>query len=290
MHMKKPPASKEDLHHFLSQYCEIKTTANVGSPDKNITYIFHTGDCVLYMAQAYVQGMRNAIGQTEEVMNEAKRKGDFSRVVMVYNWSAPEPGMDAIQIPETLAQSLSKEQADVFLRNLQRIQKDIEEGAARRKAVEDLFHGKANITTCYALDGERQFFVSSTTAVSSERGYMGHYAGVAATNVLFDLPKALNASLQVFLPEYARGKHFIEGRRNLHKKMRYGTEVHTELLLSDEGAEMLLNAAKESPQVKAEICKALERAVCDPFALSLKYYLGKHPLITLPSKDDREEK
>jgi len=288
--MKKTLAAKEDLHHFLAQYCEIKTTANAGSPDKNTTYIFHTRDCVLYMAQAYIQGMRNAIGQTEEVMNEAKKKGDFSHVVMVYNWSAPEPGMDAIQIPESLVHSLSKEQADVFLRNLQRIQKDIDEGTARRKAVEELFNGKADITTCYALDGERQLFISSTAALSSERGYMGRYAGVAATNVLFDLPKALNASLQVFLPEYARGRHFIEGRRNFYKKMRYGTEVHTELLLSDEGAQMLINAAKESPQIRAEICKSLERAIRDPFALSLKYYLGKHPLITLPSKDDKDEK
>ena len=53
---------------------------------------------------------------------------------------------------------------------------------------------------------------------------------------------------------------------------------------------MLINTAKESPQIRSEICKSLTRAILDPFAMSLKYYLGKHPLITLPSKDDKDEK
>jgi hypothetical protein len=288
--MKKEASAKEELRQFLARHCEVKTAVNAASTSKSNTYIFHTKDCVLFMAEAYIQGIRNAIGQDEEAMIAAKKKSDFSDVIMVYNWSAPDPGIDVVQIPESLVEKLTKEQAEVFLRNLQRIQKDIEEGTSRKKALQELFGGKAVIGTSYALDGERQFFITGTKSSGDKRGYAERYAEVAATNVLFDLPKALNAALQVFLPEYARGKHFVEGRSNFHKKMRYGkAEAHTELLLGDEGASMLIAISKESPKTGTEIRKVLAKAILDPFGLSLKYYLGKHPLIKLPSRDDEEK-
>src|SRR5579871_6793698 len=108
--MKKEATAKEELHHFLDRHCEVKTAVSAVSSGKHNIYIFHTKNCVLFMAEAYVQGMRNAIAQNEEAMIEAKRKGDFSDILMVYNWSAPEPGMDVIQLPETLVDRLTKEQ------------------------------------------------------------------------------------------------------------------------------------------------------------------------------------
>jgi hypothetical protein len=67
--------------------------------------------------------------------------------------------------------------------------------------------------------------------------------------------------------------------------MRYGAEAHTELLLTDEGAAILSELAKESGKNKMEISKLLQQAILDPFGLSLKYYMGKHPLIKLSSEE-----
>jgi len=278
--MKKATTAKDELLQFLARHCEVKYPA----AGKSKIYILHTRDCVLFMAEAYVQGMRNAIGQNEDTMAEAKKNGDFSGVIMVYNWSAPDPGMDMVQIPEALANRLTGEQATVFLRNLEHVQKDIDEGKAAKEMLHALFGDKAIVNTAYALDGERQFFITGTLSAGDRRGYAERYAEKVATDVLFDLPKALNAKLQVFLPEYAHGAHFVEGRRNFYKKVRYGSdEVHTELLLTAEGAAALLKAAKDSAQTKAEISKLLQQSIVDPFGTSLKYYLGKHPLIKLPS-------
>ncbi len=279
--MKKESPPKEALSDFLASRCEVKTAATDAPSGKKL-YLFPTQDCVLFMAEAYIQGMRNAIGQTEEVMIEAKKSGDFSKVLMVYNWSAPDPGMDMVQIPEILVKGLTKDQMSVFLRNLQRIQKDIDEGRALKTALLKLFGDKAVISTCYALDGERQFFITGTLSPADRRGYAERYAEHAATNILFDLPKALNASLQAWLPEYAKGRHFMEGRSNFHKKLRYGAEAHTELLLSDEGAKILTELAKEHAEIRTEIKKLFQQAMLDPFGMSLKYYLGKHALIKLP--------
>lgn len=283
--MKKVLTKKQELDNFLAHYCETKFIATGKSGDKHKIYIFHTKDCVLFMAEAYIQGMRNAVGQTESMMSSIRKNGEFSEVIMVYNWSAPEPGMDMVQIPEVLINKLDKVQTGIFLRNLQRIQKDIDEGRARIKALQKLFCNEATINTSYALDGERQFLITGTKSANDRRSYAERYAEQAATNVLFDLPKALNSALQVFLPEYERGEHFIEGISRFHKKMRYGTDTHTELLLSDESAAIFINLAQESPKTAIEIGKIFQQAILDPVGLSLKYYLGKHPLIKLPSRN-----
>ena len=111
MMTKKEPSKKEVLKDFLTQYCELKpiTTGTTTSKDK--CYVLNTKDCKLFMAEAHVQGMRNAIGQTDEVMADAKKYNDYTRVIMTYNWSAPDPGMDMLQIPERLLEMLSQEQA-----------------------------------------------------------------------------------------------------------------------------------------------------------------------------------
>lgn len=284
--MKKELTKKEELSDFLARHCEIKYSVADTAAIKHKIYIFHTRDCVLFMAEAYIQGMRNAIGQNEEMMIDARKRNDFSEVIMIYNWSAPDPGMDLVQIPEALVSKLTKDQAAVFLRNLERIQKDIDEGKALKEALHKLFGGKAVISTAHALDGERQFYITGTISAGDKRGYAERYAEKVATDVLFDLPKALNAGLQIFLPEFARGALFIEGRKNFYKKVRYGSdETHTELLLTAEGAAALLNATKESVKTHAEISRILQQSITDPFGMSLKYYLGKHPLIKLPTKD-----
>lgn len=287
MAMKKEPAKKDELKDFLACHCEIKYSAADAPSGKHKIYILHTRDCVLFMAEAYIQGMRNAINQNDEVMAAARKRSDFGEVIMVYNWSAPDPGMDLVQLPETLVNKLTQDQAAVFLRNLERIQKDVEEGKTIRETLHKLFGGKAVVNTAHALDGERQFFITGTASASDKRGYAERYAEKVATDVLFNLPKALNAGLQFFLPEFARGALFVEGRKNFYKKVRYGSdETHTELLLTAEGAVALQNATKSSVKNNVEISRILQQAIIDPFGASLKYYLGKHPLIKLSSKDE----
>ncbi|HEU5047348.1 MAG TPA: hypothetical protein VFT64_05825 [Rickettsiales bacterium] len=283
--MKKQHAIKQELHDFLKHHCETKLLATGNSDHKHMTYIYHTKDCTVFMAEAYVQGVRNAIGQTEEVMMEAKKTGDFGNVIMAYNWSVPEPGLDVIQIPESLVEQLNQEQAAILLRNLQRIQKDIEEGRSRREALQNLFGKEAQVVSSYALDGSRQFFIRGVKSVNDRRSYGERYAEQAATNVLFDLPKALNAAIQVFLPEYERGELFIEGISHFNKKMRYGAEAHTELLISDDGAAVFTKMLREASGSALEIAKIFQQAMLDPVGLSLKYYLGKHALVKLPFKE-----
>jgi len=276
--MSREPTKKEALKDFLKQYCELKplTTGAAGTQDK--CYVLQTKDCKLFMAEAHVQGMRNAIGQSEEVMADARRYNDFSRVIVVYNWSAPDPGMDQVQIPERLVEMLSNEQASVILRNLQGILKDVEEGRYRRNGIQTLFGDKAIVKTIFALDGERQFFITGKTSVSDRRRYIERYAEQVATNALFDLAKALNAQLKKLVPPQAKGKFFIEGRDTGAKKVRYGAEIQAELILTDEGALIYTELAKE-PRIREAISELFHRAMLDPFGLSLKHYMGKHAVI-----------
>jgi hypothetical protein len=252
--------------------------------------VLNTKDCKLFMAEAHVQGMRNAIGQTDEVMADAKKYNDYTRVIVTYNWSAPDPGMDMVQIPERLVEMLSHEQASVILRNLQGIEKDVEEGRNRKNGLQALFGDKAIVKTGYALDGERQFVITGKTSSNDRRRYAERYAEQMATNALFDLAKALNAELRRMVPKEARGKFFIEGRNTGAKKVRYGSDAQAELLLADEGALIYLELAKD-PAMKEAISALFQKAMTDPFGLSLKHYMGKHTLIkiTPDQKDDDED-
>lgn len=286
MMAKKEPSKKEALKDFLTQYCELKpfTTGTAASKDK--CYVLNTRDCKLFMAEAHVQGMRNAIGQTDEVMADAKKYNDYTRVIITYNWAAPDPGMDLVQLPERLVEMLSLEQASVILRNLQGIEKDVEDGRSRKSGVQALFGDRAIVKTAYALDGERQFVITGKSTVSDRRRYAERYAEQMATNALFDLAKALNAQLKAVLPKEARGKYFLEGRDTGSKKVRYGADAHAELILSDEGALIYIEIAKDA-KMRAEITKLFQKAMTDPFGLSLKHYMGKRALIKL--SPDREE-
>jgi hypothetical protein len=283
----KEPPKKEALKDFLRQYCEMKPITTGASVSKDKCYVFTTRDCKLFMAEAYVQGIRNAIGQTEEVMAEARRSSDYCGVIMSYNWSAPSPGMDVVQIPEKLVESLSNEQAAVVLRNLQGILKDVEDGKVRKAAVEKLFSDTAVVKTTYALDGERQFLISGKASASDRRRYAERYAELVATSALFNLAKALNAQVNTLLPKPAQGKFFIESRKMASQKIRYGTDANSELLLKDEGALIYAEILKTDPRLGTAIGKLFQQAITDPFGLSLKHYMGKHAVVKL--KPDAKE-
>jgi hypothetical protein len=287
MMAKKEPSKKEALKDFLTQYCELKPITSGSAATKDKCYVLATKDCKLFMAEAHVQGMRNAIGQTEEVMADAKKYGDYTRVIMTYNWSAPDPGMDMVQIPERLVEMLSQEQASVVLRNLQGIHKDVEDGHLRKDNLQSMLADKAIVKTTYALDGERQFVITGKTSASDRRRYAERYAEQVATNALFDLAKALNSQLKKILPKEAQGKYFLEGRNTGAKKIRYGAEAHAELILSDEGALIYLGLTKD-PALKDAISAMLQKAMTDPFGLSLKHYMGKRAVIKLKGAKEEE--
>jgi len=284
---KKELSKKEALKDFLTQYCELKPIMIGTTASKDKVYVLNTKDCKLFMAEAHVQGMRNAIGQSDEVMADAKKYNDYTRVIMTYNWSAPDPGMDLVQIPERLVEMLSQEQASVILRNLQGIQKDVEEGHHRRNGIQSLFADTAIVKTGYALDGERRFVIAGKTSASDRRRYAERYAEQVATNALFDLAKALNAHLKKLVPKAAQGRFFVEGRNMGAKKIRYGADAFAELLLSDEGALIYVELAKE-PSMREAISALFRKAILDPFGLSLKHYMGKHALIKLKSSHEDE--
>jgi hypothetical protein len=270
------------LNDFLTQHCEIKPIA-IGASHKERCYILHTEDCLLFMAENHVAEMRNATGQTQESMALAKKTGDYSKLIMAYNWNAPEPGLDAIRIPLKLVESLDDKRAFIILRNLEGIQKDITEGKIKKEGLQKLFSDTAQIKIFYNLEGERAFLIKSAISSSDKRGYAERYAEHVATNVLFDLPKALNAQLQKIVPKPSRGKFFVEGRDITARKIRYGADAFIELVLSDDGATIYTDLTKKDSTMRASIHKLFKQAMTDPFGFSLKYYMGKHAIIKLTS-------
>jgi len=280
----KMAGSKKALTDFLLQHCEIKPITAGAAPGKDKCYVLGTENCLLFMAEKHLEEIRNAISQTEEAIHAARKNGDYSRVIMAYNWAAPEPGLDTIRIPFRVVEALDDRQALMMLRSLEGIQKDIEEGTARKNGLQSLFHDTATVQTNANLDGERVFLITGKVSATDRRRYAERYAEHVATNVLFDLPKALNAALQDVLPKESRGKFFVEGRDITARKIRFGADANIDLLLNDEGAAIYTALAKKEHRIGNAIGKILRQAMTDPFGLSLKYYMGKHALIKLPKK------
>ena len=280
--------SLKALNDFLAHHCEIKPLPIGPEGRKERCYVMSTEDCLLFMAETHVQEIREIIDQTEEVVDEAKVRGDYSGVVMSYNWDAPEPGMNSLRIPLKVIESLDDKRALMILRNLEGIQKDIDEGKARKEGLQALFGDTASIKTSTNLDGERVFIITGKKSASDRRRYAERYAELVATNVLFKLPKALNARLQKIVPKEARGRFFIEGRDITSSKIRYGVDAQPELTLTDEGALIYTALAKKNTRLAESISKLLKQSMLDPFGLSLKYYMGKHAVIKIASS--KEEK
>jgi len=280
--------SQKALNDFLTQYCEVKSLPIGPENRKEKCYILNTQDCLLFMAETHVQELRDIIDQTEDSVATARYNNDYSGILMSYNWEAPEPGMNWLRIPTKLVESLDDKRALMFLRNLEGIQKDINEGKARRDGIQALFQDTATVVTSANLDGERIFVITGRVSASDRRRYAERYAELVATNVLFKLPKVLNARLQKIVPKEARGRFFLEGRDITSPKIRYGAEAHPQLVLTDEGAQIYTALAEKNSRFKEAASKLFTQAMLDPFGLSLRYYMGKHALIKLPSA--KEEK
>jgi hypothetical protein len=280
--------SLKALNDFLAQHCDVKHLPIGPQGRKERCYVLSTEDCLLFMAETHVQEIRDIIDQTEEVVAAAKASEDFSNVVMSYNWDAPEPGMNSLRIPVKLVDSLDDKRALMILRNLEGIQKDIDEGRTRREELQALFGDTAKIRSSSNLDGERIYIIVGKKSASDRRRYAERYAEVVATNVLFKLPKALNARLQKLVPKEARGFFFLEGRDITSSKIRYGADAQPELTLTDEGALVYTRLTKKNAKMADAVSKLFQQAMLDPFGLSLKYYMGKHAIIKLASS--KEEK
>lgn len=275
------PMPIQALKDFLSAHAEVKSIATGAGGGKERCYVFNTEYCVLFLAEIHIQQMRDAAGQSDDVLASAKKTGDYTGIIMAYNWNAPDPGMDTIRIPVRLIESLDRRQASIILRNLEGIQQDINEGKQLASSVQQLFGESAAVSVQNNLDGERLFVITSNTTAAQQKGYAERFAEQVVTNVLFDLPKALNALLQPMFPKDLKGRYFIEGRDITSRKLRYGAEVKIEILLTDEGAHVFSRCMVEEPKLGKEMGKILQQGMQDPFGLSMKHYMGKHAIVKL---------
>ena len=202
----------------------------------------------------------------------------------------PDGGVGEIRIPVKLVESLNAKQAFLIFRNLQNILKDIEEGKIYKELLETLFQHTAKICLVNSENGERLFDITGRLSEGRKRRYIERYAEHVATHILFDIAKALNARLDRYLAPDERGKYFLEGRDFSDRKVRYGEEVGTELLLSDEGAAAYTGLLQQNPALTETVAALLQQAMLDPFGLSIKHYMGKHnvmkagkrPLVKMP--------
>lgn len=277
--------SQKALHDFLNLHCDIKPISSGKGTGKERCYVLKTEDCLLFMAETHVQEMRNIVDQTDEVVAAARKSGDYSEIIMAYNWEAPDPGMDTIRIPIKLVESLDEKRALMILRHLEGIQRDIDEGCAKKAGLQALFGDTATVRTSNNLDGERVYMVTGKASVGDRRRYAERYAEQVATNVLFDLPKALNAKLQTAVPADSRGRFFVEGRDITARKVRYGADINIEIVLTEEGASIYTDLSSKDARIGEAIGKIMRQAMTDPFGLSLKYYMGKHAIIKINDKD-----
>lgn len=283
------PMSNGALQDFLTQHCEVKSIATGAGGGKERCYVFNTENCILFLAETHIQQMRDAVGQTDDVLAFAKKTADYTGIIMAYNWGAPEPGMDTIRIPVRLVESLDNKQSSLVLRNLQGILADVTEGKLLCEQLQTLLGDTGSVKAQNNLDGERVFFITSKGPAAERKNYAERFAEQVATNVLFDLPKALNAQLQSALPKEYRGRFFVEGRDITSRKLRYGAEANIEIVLSDMGAHLYTSLLEKDPKLAQSVSKLMQQAMTDPFGLSMKHYMGKHAVIKLSGKPEDDE-
>lgn len=280
------PVSKGALHDFLSQHCEVKSIATGAGGGKEKCYVLNTENCILFLAETHVQQMRDAVGQTDDVLGFAKKTGDYTGIIMAYNWGAPEPGMDTIRIPVRLIESLDEKQSAFVLRNLQGLYMDVSEGKALSEDLQTVLGDSGTVKAQNNLDGERVFLITSNGKAKEKKHYAERFAEQVATNVLFDLPKALNAQIQTMLPKELKGRYFVEGRDITSRKLRYGAETNVEMVLTDAGAHVYSRLLAGYPEIAREVSKLIQQSLNDPFGLSMKHYMGKHAVIKLPGNEE----
>jgi hypothetical protein len=264
--------SDKALKEFLSRYSKVKPAPIGVNGAEEDCYVIKTEDCLFFMAESHLREIHNIINQ----LGDALHGNDYSKLIIAHSWDPPERGFDRIRIPVKVVESLDAKQAAVILRNLEGIQKDIDDGRRYREELQDLFGDTATIKSTTNVSGERVFKINGKLSSENRRRYAERYAEQVATNTLFDLAKALNSQLQQLVPDTSYGRLFVEGRDLSDRKIRYGTEVATELELTDDGAWLYTSLAKQDPYVKATLQKFFRQAMIDPFGLSLKHYMGKH--------------
>jgi hypothetical protein len=280
--------SKIALKDFLARHCRIHPSP--ASVDDDEYYVLQTGDGRHFTAESHVREILHAANQGPETMENAKKTGDFSNIIIVQWRDALEPGIEQIRIPVKWLDSLSEQQAFLILRHLEGIQKDVEDGRSLKMKLEDLFGDTATITTAVGEGNDRVFTIRGKLSASDHRHYMERYAEQVASKTLFDVAKALNHRLEQYVPLESRERFFVEGRDYSDKKIRYGEEISTDLLLTDEGAWVYSNIAGKSPHLREIISKHFRQAMLDPFGLSMQHYMGKHnvlkagkrPLVKVP--------
>lgn len=267
--------SKLALKDFLERNCRIIPAP--GSTGDAELYIFITEDGRPFMTESHLREIFRATGQKGSTPAGLKRDEDEeAAAIIVQGRKEPEMGISQIRIPVKLIESLSEQQSFLVLRNLEGIKTDIDEGRLFRDRLEALFQDSAAITLSSTPEGARVYVIIGKLSPSDRRMYMERFAEQIASKTLFDVAKALNARLEEYIPEDSRGKFFLEGRDNSDRKIAYGTEVSTELVLSDEGAWTYTTIASKNPNAREVILKLFQQAMTDPFGLSMRHYMGKH--------------
>lgn len=276
--------SKAALKDFLVRLCRIYPSPAV--PGEEEYYIFPTGDGRHFMTESHMREIFRAVGQK----NAGSSESDDSNTILVSLHEPPDTGIEQIRIPLSLVESLSEKQAFLVLRNLQGIQTDVDEGRILKDRLETLFQETATIKIATNEEGERVYEINGKLSDSNRRRYIERYAEQVASKTLFDVAKALNARLAQFVPVDMREKFFVEGHDLSDKKIRYGEEVGTELILSDEGAWTYTSIVSKNPLLRDPVSKLMQQAMNDPFGLGMTHYMGKHnvmkagkrPLVKIP--------
>jgi hypothetical protein len=280
--------SKLALKDFLARLCRIHPSPP--SPGEEEYYVFSAADGRFFMTESHMREIFREVKQTGHGPAALKSGSDAGNAIMVSWRETPEIGIDQIRIPVKLVESLSEKQAFLILRNLEGIQRDVEEGRILKDRLENLFQDTATIKFATNEHGERVFEITGKLSDAHKRRYMERYAEQVASRTLFDVAKALNGRLSQYIPEESREKFFVEGRDLSDKKIRYGDEVGTELVLSDEGAWMYTHIVNKNPLLREVVAKLMQQAMLDPFGLSMTHYMGKHnvlkagkrPLVKVP--------
>jgi hypothetical protein len=277
--------SKNALKDFLVRHCRIHPSP--ASVDEQEYYLFLTADGRHFMTESHLREIFRALGQSGDVTASSQEN---TGNILIELKEAPDKGINVVRIPVKLIDSLNEKQTFLILRNLQCIQADIEEGRICRDRLESLFGDTATIRLATGEDGQRIFDITGKLSSTDQKRYMERYAEQVASRTLFDIAKALNGKLAQYVPEESREKFFIEGRDFSDRKIRYGEEVGTELVLSDEGACVYTTLVHKNPLIRENVAKILQRAMTDPFGLSMTHYMGKHnvlkagkrPLVKVP--------
>ena len=154
--------------------------------------------------------------------------------------------MDSIRIPFKLVDSFDNKHALMILRNLEGIQRDIEQGRRCKESLQDLFEDTATVTTSSISKANVFTLSTAKNPPPTADTDAARYAEKVTTSLLFNLPRALNTKLQTLVPKEARGRFFLEGR-DITARKPVSSDADAELALSDEGGYRLYRTNPKKP-------------------------------------------